>query len=152
MSSPVAPLAMDLNSPRARRWQKSSGSRNACTFSAPRNDVPEILMASDLVVMPSPMKGWIRAIEALAAGRAVVDCCRRAARGSRRWGRTVDSSALGDQGAFVDAVVSLLHDRQRLRDTVATAIVAAEKFSLDTHVERLMQCYDEAADAASPHA
>jgi glycosyltransferase involved in cell wall biosynthesis len=139
--------------PACQALAKELGIQERVYFLGHRNDVPEILMASDLVVMPSPHEGLgYAAIEALAAGRAVV--------GFAVGGlpEVVDDGAdgrlvkPGDQGAFVDAVVSLLHDRQRLREYGSHGIVAAEKFSLDTHVERLMQCYDEAADAASPHA
>ncbi len=125
------------------------GIKERVRFLGHRNDVPQLLMASDLVVMPSHNEGLgFAAIEALAAGRPVVAF---AVGGLRE---VIDDGAdgrlvkPGDQGAFVDAVVSLLHDRRRLSEYGTHGAVAAEKFSLDTHVERLMQCYGEAAGAA----
>jgi len=118
-------------------------------FLGHRNDVPELLAASDLFVMPSQSEGLgVAAIEALAAGRPVVGfavggLCEVVSDGAD--GRLVKA---GDRQAFVDAVVSLLNDRQLLRACGARGVVASERFNLDLHVERLMQCYEEAARAA----
>lgn len=118
-------------------------------FLGHRSDVPELLMTSDLVVMPSQTEGLgLAAIEALAAGRPVVGfavggLCEVVDDGAD--GRLVKP---GDQEAFVDAVVSLLNDRQLLHACGARAVVASERFSLELHVGRLMQCYEEAARAA----
>jgi glycosyltransferase involved in cell wall biosynthesis len=124
------------------------GIQGRVRFLGHRDDVPQLLMATDLLVMPSPNEGLgYAAIEALAAGRPVVGFAvgglpEVVDDGSD--GRLVKP---GDQGAFVDAVVSLLLDPQRLNDYGTHGVVAAQRFSLDVHVERLMQCYGEAANA-----
>ena len=115
-------------------------------FAGHRADVPELLAASDLVVVPSLTEGLsYAAIEALAAGRPVVA---HAVGGLKEVvtdgvdGRWV---ALGDRQAFVQAVVELLGDR-RLLDTFSRAAgTNAERFSLERHVDGLMQIYGELA-------
>ncbi len=126
------------------------GVRANVRFAGHRADVPELLAASDLVVVPSLTEGLsYAAIEALAAGRPVVA---HAVGGlkevvtDRVDGRWV---ALGDRQAFVQAVVELLDDR-RLLDTYSRAAAAnAERFSLERHVDGLLRIYGELAGGAA---
>jgi glycosyltransferase involved in cell wall biosynthesis len=83
-------------------------------FLGPRRDIPRLLAASDLVLMPSKSEGLgLAAIEALAAGRPVIAF---AVGGltevvtDRVDGRLVPA---GDMGAFVQAVLEIACDRQR---------------------------------------
>jgi glycosyltransferase involved in cell wall biosynthesis len=118
-------------------------------FLGNRDDVPELLAASDLVVVPSVSEGLsFSAMEALAAGRPVV------AFDVGGLSEVVSDSAngrlipAGDQRAFVDAVVTLLQDRPLLKAFSERAAQDSERFSLERHVETLLQCYRE-ADSAS---
>jgi glycosyltransferase involved in cell wall biosynthesis len=87
-------------------------------------------------------------MEALAAGRPVV------AFDVGGLSEVVSDSAngrlipAGDQRAFVDAVVTLLQDRPLLKAFSERAAQDSERFSLERHVETLLQCYRE-ADSAS---
>ena len=124
------------------------GVRDRVRFLGHRSDVPQLLMASDLVVMPSQKEGLgLAAIEALAAGRPVVGFAVGGLPEVINDGANGRLVAPGDHNAFVDAVVSLLDDPQRLSAYGAHGVVAAQDFSLDTHVGRLLQCYEEAASA-----
>jgi glycosyltransferase involved in cell wall biosynthesis len=118
-------------------------------FLGHRDDVPELLAASDLFVMPSQTEGLgLAAIEALAAGRPVVGFAVGGLREVVSDGEDGRLVKLGDQKAFVDAVVCLLKDRELLQACGDRAVVASERFSLELHVGRLMECYEEAAQAA----
>jgi glycosyltransferase involved in cell wall biosynthesis len=118
-------------------------------FLGNRDDVPELLAASDLLVVPSASEGLgFSAIEALAAGRPVVafdvgGLSEIVSDGAN--GRLIPA---GDQRAFVDAVVTLLRDRPLLKAFGERAAHDSERFSLERHVETLLQCYRE-ADSAS---
>jgi glycosyltransferase involved in cell wall biosynthesis len=122
------------------------GVQSSVRFAGHRADVPELLAASDVVVVPSSTEGLsYAAIEALAAGRPVV---------ANRVGGLpevvtdgVDGRcvALGDERAFVDAVVQLLEDRCSLEAFGRAAAANAERFSLARHVEQLLQIYGELA-------
>jgi glycosyltransferase involved in cell wall biosynthesis len=124
-------------------------------FLGQRTDVPELLAASDLVVMPSRAEGLgLAAIEALAAGRPVV------AFDVGGLGEVVTDGAdgrlirAGDEDAFVESVVTLLMDQQLLKACGERAALAAERFSLERHIEKLLGCYREVAagDPAKPTA
>lgn len=119
-------------------------------FLGQRHDVPELLAACDLVVMPSESEGLpTAAIEAMAAARPVVGFDVGGMREiveDRQNGRVI---APGDRQAFVDAVVDLLCDRAMLAAFGARASAAAERFSVAQHVRRLVACYTEAATAGA---
>jgi len=113
-------------------------------FLGQRTDIPELLAAADLAVVPSQSEGLgLAAIEALAAGKPVVaygvsGLCEVVS--NDRDGKLV---AAGDQNAFAQAVVTLLKDRRLLESYGQHAMVAAERFSLERHIETLLSCYRE---------
>jgi glycosyltransferase involved in cell wall biosynthesis len=114
-------------------------------FLGQRNDVAELLGASDLVVVPSHFEGFpLAVVEALAIGRPVVGydvggMCEAIDRGQT--GQLVPAR---DMDAFVDAVVTLLDDPAARAAYSKRAFAAAEKFSISAHVARLLECYEEA--------
>lgn len=131
------------------------GLRKHVRFLGHRTDVPDLLAASDLVVMPSQTEGLgLAAVEALAAGTPVV------AFDAGGLGEVVTDGAdgrlikPGDEDAFVEAVVALLTDRHVLNACGERGALAAERFSLDHHIEKLLNCYGEGAagDTAVPTA
>jgi len=115
-------------------------------FLGQRNDVPEILRAADLFVMPSESEGLpIAAIEALASGTPIVgfDVGGMAeVVTDRRNGRVVPAA---DRAAFIDAVADTLEDPALLRVYSQNAVVDAQSFSIQGHVSSLLKCYAEAA-------
>jgi glycosyltransferase involved in cell wall biosynthesis len=118
-------------------------------FLGQRNDVPELLAASDVVVMPSQSEGLpLAAIEALAAGRPVVGFDVGGMRDVVTDGSDGRVVKAADADAFAAAVIELLRDRAALTILGQRASVAAERFSLDNHVQRLLECYREAAAPA----
>jgi glycosyltransferase involved in cell wall biosynthesis len=119
--------------------------RSHLRFLGQRNDVADLLQASDLVVVPSQTEGFpLAVVEALAIGRPVV------AYDVGGIGEAVDDGQTGqlvparDMDAFVAAVVSLLDDRAALAAYSKRASVAAEKFSISSHIAGLLECYEEA--------
>lgn len=118
------------------------GVRSNVHFLGQRNDVPEWLAASDLVVIPSLSEGLpFAAIEALAAGKPIV--------AHRVGGLTeviddgVDGALveLGDRRAFAQAIVTLLTDASLMERYSRAASVEAERFSLERHVDSLKRLY-----------
>jgi glycosyltransferase involved in cell wall biosynthesis len=115
--------------------------RGAVRFLGQREDIPELLSISDLVVMPSESEGLgMAAIEGLAAGRPIV------AFAVGGLVEVVDDAQSGrliepkDSPGFVDAVVSLLTNRETLSAYSAHALVGAERFSIECHIRELLNC------------
>jgi len=115
-------------------------------FLGQRGDLPELLSASDLVVMPSHTEGLpIAAIEALACGKPVVGFDVGGMSEVIEHGKCGVLVKARDMQAFVSAVVSLLED-PRARGTYASqAVAVANKFGIDSHIAGLLKCYAEAA-------
>lgn len=122
------------------------GLRASVMFVGSRTDVPELLTAMDLVLMPSHSEGLgLAAIEGLAAGKPVVAFDVGGLRevvGNGVNGRLVRA---GDGAAFGQAVVELIRDPARLALYSAAALRGSERFSVEEHVRRLIECYREAA-------
>jgi glycosyltransferase involved in cell wall biosynthesis len=111
-------------------------------FLGKRGDVPRLLSAVDLVLMPSQSEGLgLAAIEALAAARPVVAF---AVGGLSEVvvdglnGRLVPA---GDCDAFTEAVIETLHDPGRRFSYARGAASSAQSFGLEAHVEQLIECY-----------
>jgi L-malate glycosyltransferase len=111
-------------------------------FLGRRSDVPRLLAAVDLVLMPSQSEGLgLAAVEALAAGRPVIAFAvgglpEVVADGVS--GRLVPA---GDCEAFVGAVIDTLGDSARRFAYARGALASAQGFGLEAHVERLLECY-----------
>jgi glycosyltransferase involved in cell wall biosynthesis len=111
-------------------------------FLGERNDVPRLLAAVDLVLMPSQSEGLgLAAIEALAAARPVIAF---AVGGLPEVvvdglnGRLVPP---GDSEAFAQAVIETLHDPVRRFSYARGAASSAQGFGVEAHVQRLIDCY-----------
>ena len=111
-------------------------------FLGKRSDVPRLLSAIDLVLMPSQSEGLgLAAIEALAAGRPVIAF---AVGGLPEVvvdglnGRLVPP---GDCEAFTRAVIDTLQDSGQRLSYARGAASSAQNFGVEAHVERLIACY-----------
>lgn len=122
------------------------GLREHVHFLGQRGDVPELLAAADIGVMPSESEGLgLAGLELLAAGCPLVTFDAGGMRDFVTDGVNGRLIAAGDAAAFANAVIELLLDPQlratsgqRGRDTALT-------FSVEAHVERLISCYEESA-------
>ena len=113
-------------------------------FLGQRNDVADLLDASDLVVVPSQNEGFpLAVVEALAIGRPVVGYDVGGMGEAIEHGQTGQLVRARDMDAFVDAVVSLLNDRAALAAYSKRAFAAAEEYSISSHVAKLLECYQE---------
>jgi L-malate glycosyltransferase len=120
----------------------SLGMSRHVRFLGRRSDVPRLLSAVDLVVMPSRSEGLgLAAIEALAAARPVIAF---AVGGLPEVvvdgvnGRLVPE---GDCEAFASAVIETLRDTARRFSYAQGAASSARAFGLEEHVRRLIECY-----------
>lgn len=121
---------------------RSLGLSRHVRFLGRRSDVPRLLSAIDLVLMPSQSEGLgLAAIEALAAARPVIAF---AAGGLPEVvtdglnGRLVPP---GDGQAFANAVIETLRDPGRRFSYARGAASSAQRFSVEAHVRRLIDCY-----------
>ena len=111
-------------------------------FLGRRSDVPRLLSAIDLVLMPSQSEGLgLAAIEGLAAARPVIAF---AVGGLPEVvvdgvnGRLVPP---GDYDAFAQAVIDTLGDPASRVSYARGAASSAQRFSIEVHVQRLIDCY-----------
>jgi len=115
-------------------------------FLGHRDDVPELLAACDIFVMPSASEGLpTAAIESLAMGRPVVGFDVGGMSEVIDDGATGRLLPSGDTDAFVAAVLALLPDAERLAAFGERARRAAERFDLQGHVRQLIELYRELA-------
>lgn len=116
-----------------------------CVFAGFREDVPELLGACDLFVMPSHLEGLCTSVmDAMAAGRAVV------VTDAGGMPELVDDGVSGrvvparDPEALGEVLAELLHDRKR-REKMAKAAgrAAGERFGKDAMVRGTLAVYAE---------
>jgi L-malate glycosyltransferase len=121
---------------------RSLGLGRQVRFLGRRSDVPHLLPAVDLVLMPSQSEGLgLAAIEALAAARPVIAFAvgglpEVVIEGVN--GRLVPP---GDCQAFANAVVDTLRDTAKRFSYARGAASSAQRFGVQRHVQRLIECY-----------
>lgn len=121
---------------------RSLGMSQHVRFLGRRADVARLLAAVDLLLMPSQSEGLgLAAIEALAAARPVIAYAvgglpEVVVEGLN--GRLVPP---GDREAFTHAVVDTLRDPGKRFSYARGAVSSAQRFSLEAHVKRLIECY-----------
>lgn len=111
-------------------------------FLGQRRDIPELLQACDIVVVPSESEGFcLAAVEAFAVGRPVVAFNCGGVGDVIEHGATGLLVPAGNRDAFVDAAASLLLDPAKRSSYGQNARIAAMRFSLGRHVEQLLAVY-----------
>jgi L-malate glycosyltransferase len=131
---------------------RNLGVASSVSFLGRRNDVPELLAASDLYVHPSLQEGYSNAIlEAMAAGVPIV---------ATAVGGTVEAITDGETGLLVPpadaaalerAMVRMLDDRAAAaRMANRAAAVARSRYDMDHVVERYEAIYAQLAAGDVP--
>lgn len=115
-------------------------------FLGSRNDVPELISASDLVAVPSKSEGLsMVAIEACAVGRPVVAFDAGGLRDVISHGTTGYLVPPGDENGFAKAILDLAADPEKRAQFGEHGKAEAQRFTLDNHVNKLLICYLEVA-------
>lgn len=113
------------------------------TLTGYREDIPSVLAAADVFVLPSYREGTPRAItEALASGTPVVSTDIAGIPEQVTDGETGYLISPGDEYALTDRLQRLVDDSDK-REVMGTAAVSAvERFSLETAAHRYRDLYD----------
>jgi glycosyltransferase involved in cell wall biosynthesis len=123
----------------------SLGQQQRVKFLGHRKDVPDLIRQLHVVVLTSQFEPFGRAvIEAMACGRPVVATRDGGVPEIIDEGETGFLAEVGDCAAMARAIATLLRDRgqwERLSRNAAAA--ARRRFSLDAHVARIAEIYDE---------
>ena len=124
---------------------------DAVRFLGPRGDIPDLLAASDLVVLPSLSEALPTAlIEAAAAGRPVVATRVGGVPEVVKDGRTGRLIPPNDPAALVEAVATLLTDNEQARTFGKAARHFAQKrFAIDLQVERTLALWTNVVAGAT---
>jgi glycosyltransferase involved in cell wall biosynthesis len=108
-----------------------------------RHDVPELLTLFDLVVLPSLNEGMGKAaVEAMAAGRAVVASRTVGLQDVVEDGRTGLLVPPGDPEALAQNVVTLLRNPTRAGQMGRAGSAAAQQYSIAAMVSRISALYE----------
>ena len=117
-------------------------------FTGPRDDVPDLMNAMDVVVHSSvraePFGRVI--LEAMALGRAVIATRAGGVPEFVRDGRDGRLVEPGDVGDMAGALSDLLADDERRAVYGTTAKAAAERFRIERHVEAMQAVFDDVAE------
>lgn len=146
---PDALLLMIGDGPERRSFEDlvaQLGMQQYIRFIGHREDIPQLLAAVDLVVMPSVSEGMgIAAVEALAAGKPVIAYRVGGLPEVITDGLDGKLVAYGDQRTFVQEILSLLSDAPRMQAYGASGVISSDRFSLTRHISVLLECYREIA-------
>ncbi|MGH8295683.1 MAG: glycosyltransferase [Steroidobacteraceae bacterium] len=120
----------------------SLGMSRHVRFLGRRGDVPRLLAAVDLLLMPSQSEGLgLAAIEAQAAARPVIAFAVGGLPEVVVDGLSGRLVPPGDWEAFADAIVETLRDPGRHLSYARGAASSAQRFRIESHVQRLIECY-----------
>ncbi|HEY2037163.1 MAG TPA: glycosyltransferase [Steroidobacteraceae bacterium] len=121
---------------------RSLGLAEHVRFLGRRADVPRLLAGIDVVLMPSQSEGLgLAAIEALAAARPVIGFAVGGLPEVVTDGLNGRLVRPGDNEAFAGAVIETLQDPGRRFAYARGAASSAGRFGVETHVQRLIECY-----------
>jgi glycosyltransferase involved in cell wall biosynthesis len=112
-----------------------------------RDDIPDLLAATDVLVVPSLCEEafGFTALEGLAAGRPVVASAAGGLPEIVRDGETGLLVPKGDASALVDATLRLLRNPALAHRLGRAGSAFAPRFTIDAHVEELTDFYEEVA-------
>jgi glycosyltransferase involved in cell wall biosynthesis len=132
-----------------REAARAAGIHAAVRFTGQRRDIPQLLAACDVAVVPSLVEEGFgyAALEAAAAGRPVVAFDTGALREIVVGGQTGVLVPAGDIPQFVECVLGLLQDESRRGELGGRAAIHARRFGIEAHVQRLQEIYLEVARA-----
>ena len=119
------------------------GVRKHFVFLGKRNDVPEVMNACDLIVVPSRSEPFGKVvIEAMACGKCVIASSVGGIPEIIQDGQNGLLVPAEDVSALQDTILKLLED-ENLRDELAWRgkATAVEKFSIDALVEKTQNLY-----------
>jgi glycosyltransferase involved in cell wall biosynthesis len=120
------------------------GVEDQIIFEGIREDIPDLLQAMDIFVLPSLSEGLpTAAMEAMASGRPVV--CSRVG-GLVELVSHEESGILvapGDSGALAEGVLRLLADRDLRERLAARAVVQAAEYDDRVLCNRLLDLYEQ---------
>jgi glycosyltransferase involved in cell wall biosynthesis len=133
--------------PALERRAHELGLAESVVFAGARADIPRLLAAMSVFVMPSLWEGGpITLLEAMAMGRPVVSTPVGLAPDVVHDGETGLLAPLRDPAALARAVLELLRDPARAsRLGSAGRVAVASAFSLETMVEAVARVYSEVA-------
>jgi glycosyltransferase involved in cell wall biosynthesis len=122
---------------------RDRGLQQAVVFTGFRADVPEILMGSDALLLPSRVEGFgYVLVEAMAAGIPCIASHVSSIPEIVENGVTGILHAVGDSGAVADAVIDLLSHPEKARAMGETgARVAREKFTISSMLDQVEQVF-----------
>lgn len=126
---------------------REQGVADRCVFLGERHDVPQLLAAADLVVLPSLFEGLpVSVLEAMAAERPVI----ATAIGGTDEAITTEATGLlvppRDPSALAAAIRRLQHDPGLAQRLAAAGRARVERsFSADATAREIMRIYDEVA-------
>ena len=115
-----------------------------------RSDLPDLMAAADLLVLPSRFEGLsLTALEAMAAGLPIVASDAPGNAEMLEHGRSGWLAAAGDAAAFAAAVIDALADRDRLAGIAASAAARqADRYTASRMIDDTAALYDEETRAA----
>jgi glycosyltransferase involved in cell wall biosynthesis len=124
---------------------RERGLHASIIFTGFRADVPEILMGSDALLLPSRVEGFgYVLVEAMAAGIPCIASRVSSIPEIVQDGVTGILHSVGDSGAIADAINALLSDRAKARAMGdAGARIAREKFTFRTMLDQVEQVFFE---------
>ena len=115
---------------------------NAVVFAGERRDVPAIMAALDIVLVPSWHEPWGRAvIEAMAAGTPVIAAAVGGPTESIDDGRTGLLVTPRDAGALASAVLTLAGDAPRREQLAQAALAGVDRWRVERHAEQVADVY-----------
>ena len=123
---------------------------NSVRFLGARDDIPEILRASDCLVLTSVSEGFGRVIvEAFASGTAVVATPTTGALEMTRHEETGLIVPFRDPEAVAQAVLRTLRNPEETRRRTTSAFEEAKRYGLTRWVENTQRLFDEIAEKKS---
>ena len=121
-----------------------NGSSESVRFTGQRSDIPDILAASDVLVIPSLMEGLsFCALEAMAAGRPVAAFQVGGIPELIIHDRTGVLAPERDGSALVEQIRRLLDDAALRASVVAEGQAFVNRFSTQNHIQGLMDIYED---------
>jgi glycosyltransferase involved in cell wall biosynthesis len=133
--------------PQLERCAEELGIAERVVFTGARKDVPRLLAAMDVFVLPSTFEGGgpLTLVEALSMGRAVVSTPVGDAPLLVEDGVSGRIAPIGDAASMAAAVVGLLEDRQLAKQLGERGRRAAmARVTVDSMVDQIVQAYQRA--------